>query len=429
MQTLKIKPIHRLIASLILAIFVFIVTLQAVPKPKTLALILMFVPILDVWIDYWIRLQQRTTKLFLWIFYASIVGFCAVIIGFLVTPLAYWTPVLRVYGYGAMLITVALKIFLANFLFLHLIISKSNFFRKIVSPKRWFQTGIILLVLMISFVIYGSVYEVFDLRVRRIELKDGAVPKAFDGYKIVQFSDMHIGSQVSKRYVKKLVDSINAQNPDLVVFTGDMVNFFAEEIVPFVNLFSQIQAKDGVFVVFGNHDYSNYLIWKTPKDSADDVQRLRNIYRAMDWRILSNKHVWLHRGNDSIALAGVENYSSKRIKRWRNLADTEKALKGILPSDFIVMISHNPEHFNEVLQIDYPHVNLTLTGHSHGGQMAIGVGKYQFTVARFAMKHWRGFHQFGGQYLNVNTGCGFNALPFRINMAPSISVVELRTKS
>jgi len=319
------------------------------------------------------------------------------------------------------LVLVLIKMGLAKFFLLQFLASKISFTQKIASPKRWFQATICLAVLAFSIVFYGLIYETFNLRVQRLEVRNKAIPEKFDGYKIVQFSDMHIGSQIRDRYVKKMVDSINAQNPDLVVFTGDMVNFRAEEIVPFVKIFSQIQAKDGIFVVLGNHDYSSYLNWETPKDSANNFQKLLDIYDSMGWRVLRNEHVWLRRGDDSIVLAGVENYSSKKVKRWVNLADTRKALKGISKSDFIVMLSHNPEHFNEELQPHFPHINLTLSGHSHGGQMTLG----NVSIARLAMKHWRDFYQFENQYLNVCTGCGFNALPFRINMPPSISVVSL----
>jgi len=414
-----------------LALFVFFVLREALPKPKMMTIILTSVVVFDVWISYWIRmnklqLPQRMYRLFLWMFYASIIAFFLMIFWFfLISALAYWPPILRVYGYGLILVFVSIKIVLGTLLFLQFLISKTRFANKFALPKRWFQIGLCIAGFMFTMALYGSIYEVFNLQIHRVEMRDKSVPKAFDGYKIVQFSDMHIGNQVSKRYVKKMVDSINAQNPDLVVFTGDMVNFHTDEIVPFVELFSQIRAKDGVFVVRGNHDYSNYLKWKSPQDSANDVQRLLDVYHSMGWRVLSNEHVWFRRGNDSIALAGVENYSSKKVKRWVNLADTEKALKGISPSNFIVMISHNPEHFTEVLQVDYPYVNLTLTGHSHGGQMALG----GLSVARLAMKHWRGFHQFGEQYLNVCTGSGFNALPFRINMPPSISVITLKSKT
>ncbi|MDR0438209.1 MAG: metallophosphoesterase [Bacteroidales bacterium] len=391
-----------------------------------MAIILSSVVMFYMWIEYWIQrnklqLPQRTSNIVLRIFKISFWCFALMIIGLSISPIVYWTPILRIYGYGLMLIFASIKIVLANILFLQFLISKVRFTNKISSPKRWFQVGLCVVVFMFTMALYGSIYEVFNLKVNQLEVRDKAVPKAFDDYRIVQFSDMHIGSQVSKRYVRKLVDSINAQNPDLVVFTGDMVNFYTNEIVPFVELFSQIRAKDGVFVVLGNHDYSGYLRWKTSQDSVDNILQLINIYHSMGWNVLQNEHIWLHRGDDSIALAGVENYSSKRTKRWVNIADTEKALKGISPSNLIVMISHNPQHFNEELQINFPHVNLTLTGHSHGGQMAIG----EFSVARLAMKHWRGFHQFEDQYLNVCTGCGFNALPFRINMSPNISVVTL----
>jgi len=422
----QIKPYHKLIASLIFAILVFFIVREALPKPKPMAIIMAFVLFFDVWIKYWTQtnksqLPRRTCKIFLWIFYASIVYFVLMILGFWLSPIAYWPPILRVYGYGLMLIFASIKIVLANVLFLQFLISKIRFTNKISSPKRWFQVGLCIAVFMFIITLYGSIYEKFALRVHQIEIRDKTVPKAFDGYKIVQFSDMHIGSQVSKRYVRKLVDSINAQNPDLVVFTGDMVNFHTEEIIPFVELFSQIHAKDGVFVVLGNHDYSGYLRWERPPDSVDNILHLLHIYHSMGWNVLQNEHVWLHRGDDSIALVGVEMYSSKRTKRWKNIADTENALRGVCPSNFIVMLSHNPQHFNEELQLNFPHVNLTLTGHSHGGQMAIRA----FSIARFAMKHWRGFHRFDDQYLNVCTGCGFNTLPFRINMPPSISVVTL----
>jgi predicted MPP superfamily phosphohydrolase len=414
-------------------IVVFFTVQNALPKPKTLSLVFAIVLLLDVWIDYWIRknkpqLPQRTRKIFLWIFYATIVGFILLIVGLWISPLAYWTPFLRVYGYGFILILVAIKMVWSGLFVLQFLTSKISFTTKISSAKRWFQVSVCIAVFMFVMAEYGF-FEKFNLKIHRIEVRDNAVPKAFDGYRIVQFSDMHTGSQVWQNYVRELVDSINAQNHDLVVFTGDMVNFYAEELTPFVNLFSQIRTKDGVFVVFGNHDYSSYLRWKTPQDSANDVQKLRDIYHSMDWRILSNEHVWLHRGDDSIALAGVENYSSKKNKRWENIADTRKALKGISSTDFMVMLSHNPQHFSEELQPKFPHVNLTLTGHSHGGQMAIGLGKRHFSISQIALKYWRNFHQFENQYLNVNTGAGFNTLPFRINMPPSISVITLKSET
>ena len=428
---MQIKPYIKLIATLAFSAIVLFVIREALPKPRTIGLVLTFTLVFGAWIEYWIRtnrleLPQRICKIFLWIFYASLVGFFLMVLGMVISPIAFWSPFLRVYGYGMILVFVLIKIGIAKFFLLQFLLSKISFTQKIASPKRWFQITICITILAFSIVFYGLIYETFNLRVHRFEVRNKVVPEKFDGYKIVQFSDMHIGSQVWNHYVKKLVDSINAQNPDLVVFTGDMVNFHAGELAPFVKIFSQIQAKDGVFVVLGNHDYSSYVNWKTPQDSINDFQKLLDIYDSMGWRVLRNEHVWLRRGNDSIVLAGVENYSSKRTKRWENLADTRKALRGVSPSNFIVMISHNPEHFNEKLQIKFPYVNLTLTGHSHGGQIAIGAGKYQISISQLAMKHWRGFHQFGDQYLNVCTGAGFNTLPFRFNMPPSISVITLK---
>ena len=427
---MKITHQHRLITALILAISVLAIIHFALPILGAVGWLFMVVLLFDAWLDYWMhrnksQLSQRTQKIFLWTFYLSVLVFILLILAFWISPIAHWTPFLRVYGYGLILVVISLKIVLASLLFLQFLASKISVLKKFSSPKCWFRGSMWILALALVVMLYGTVYEAFNLRVRRVEVQTEAVPKAFDGYRIVQFSDMHIGSQVWEFYVRRLVDSINAQNPDIVVFTGDMLNFYTEEIVPFIPLFSKIQAKDGVFAVLGNHDYGGYLNWRTPQDSIDNLQRLIDIYHSMGWRVLLNEHVWLHRGEDSIALAGVENYSSPRTRRWKNLANTQQALEGVSPTDFIVMLSHNPEHFRRELKPYFPHVNLTLAAHSHGGQIAIGIRNFKFSISNFAMRYWRGLYQIGDQFLHVDTGSGFNILPFRVNMPPSISVITL----
>ncbi|MCL2412923.1 MAG: metallophosphoesterase [Bacteroidales bacterium] len=417
--------------SFLFAICAFLIVREAFPKPNTVLLILTLVWIADFLIDYWLRtnksqLPQRTFNLFLWGFYVSMVCLTLLILGLLIFgSIAYWSPVLKVYVYGFLLAFAALKICLAVILSLQLLVSKISGLNKISSPKRWFQTVVCIIVFGFCAMLYGSIFEAFNLRVRHVNIQDQTLPKNFEGYRIVLFSDMHIGSQVSTRYVRRLVDSINAQNPDLVVFAGDMVNYHSAELVPFADLFSEIRATDGVFAVLGNHDYGGYLRWKTPQDSINDIQKLLDLYESMGWNVLRNEHVWLHRGDDSIALAGVEVYSNHRTRRWKNLADTEKALRGVSESDFIVMLTHNPEHFNEKLQIYFPHINLTLTGHSHGGQIAPGIGRHRISVARLALYHWHGLYKIDEQKLFVDTGAGFNMFPFRFGMPPSISVLVL----
>ncbi|MCL2414107.1 MAG: metallophosphoesterase [Bacteroidales bacterium] len=427
MQFFKITP--RI--CFLFAVCAFFIVREAFPKPNTVILILTLVWIADLIIDYWLRtnksqLPQRTFKIFLWGFYASIASLVLLILGLLIFgSIAHWAPILKVYVYGILLAVAMTKISLAKIFVLQFLLSKIPFVNKISLPKRWFQASVCIAVFSIFAMFYGSIFEAFNLRVRHVKIQDQALPKNFEGYRIVLFSDMHIGSQISTRYVRRLVDSINAQNADLVVFAGDMVNFHSAELVPFASLFSEIRATDGVFAVLGNHDYGGYLRWETPEDSINDIQNLLDLYKSMDWNVLRNEHVWLHRGEDSIALAGVEVYSNHRTRRWKNLADTEKSLKGVSESDFIVMITHNPEHFNEKLQIYFPYVNLTLTGHSHGGQVAPGIRRHRLSVARLALHHWRGFYEIDGQKLFVDTGAGFNMFPFRFKMPPSISVLVL----
>jgi len=427
MQIFKITPK----TCFLFAICAFFITQEAFPKPNTVILILTLVWIADLIIHYWLnahkqQLPKRTYKIFLWIFYASIVGLVFLILALLIFgSIAHWTPILKVYVYGFLLAIATLKILFSAMLSIQFLVSKIPFVNKISSPRHWFQTGVCILVFSVFAMIYGSVFEAFNLRVRHAKISDQTLPKSFEGYRIVLFSDMHIGSQVSTRYIRRLVDSINAQNPDIVVFAGDMVNYHSAELVPFVSLLSEIRAKDGVFAVLGNHDYGGYLRWKTPEDSINNIQKLLDIYESMNWHVLRNEHVWLRRGSDSIALAGVEVYSNHRTRRWGNFSDTEKALKGVSESNFIIMVTHNSEHFNEKLQPYFPHVNLTLAGHSHGGQIAPGIGQHRLSVARLALHHWRGLYDYENQRLFVDTGAGFNMFPFRFKMPPSIAVLTL----
>ncbi|MDR2907562.1 MAG: metallophosphoesterase [Bacteroidales bacterium] len=332
----------------------------------------------DAWLNYWIKahreqLPQKVCRVFLQILYVSTACLVVMCVCFLILPLPFedWTPFWKTYPIGVIIIFICLKIILSGVFFLQYGCSRIPALKSQASPKHWFQAGLWAVVLAFGIMVYGTVYEAFNLRVQREGITDKSIPESFGGYKIVQLSDLHIGSQISEQYTRKVVDSINAQNPDLVVFTGDMLNLHTDEMRPFVSLLSEIRAKDGIYAILGNHDYGGYLRWESQKDSMDNIQGLLNIYQSLNWQVLQNAHTVLYRGQDSIVLAGVDDYSSKKSKRRHSFADTKKALSGTSQSDFIVMLSHNPQHFEEELQTDYPHVNLTLSGHSHGGQMSV----------------------------------------------------------
>ncbi len=425
----NIKPLY---GCFVLTFFAIGILADSLPKPGTTRLLIILLPLLDAWIFHWIRtywkeLPRKTLRIFLTLFLLSFVLYFAFIIGCAFTPLPYWSPGLRTYSYGLMLIFASLKIVL-GFVFLAGMLNNELFsFAKKIRPIRYFQIGLCLMSAMIAVSLYGSIYEVSVLKVERINVRSEAVPKAFNAYKIAQFSDTHIGSRTSESHIKKLIDSINANNPNLVVFTGDMVNFHAEEFRRFHTLFRELRANDGVYAILGNHDYGGYVRWENASDSLENLHALQEMYQELGWRILRNEHIYIHRGEDSIVLAGVDHYTSKNVKpsKRTNFADTKKALEGVSTNDFVVMLSHNPQHFEEELICDFPYTNLMLSGHSHGGQMAIGVGEWKMSPARISMKHWRGFYHEGNSFLNVNTGCGFNALPFRIGMPPVVSVLTL----
>lgn len=235
----------------------------------------------------------------------------------------------------------------------------------------------------------------------------------FEGYRVVQFSDLHVGCFDSVM-VRRIVDSINAQHPDIILFTGDLVNEAPSELTPYLALLSQLQAPDGIYAVLGNHDYCTYGRNKAGK--AGDYQRqLQDMIRAMGWHLLNNECTPLVRGTDTLALVGVENYDRRAPKNHANL---RQALQGTGQYP-ILLLSHNPEQWpDEVRQ--YPAILLTLSGHTHAGQIKFG----SFSPSCLAYRYWGGLYQEEGQVLYVSLGLG-GRFPFRFGAWPEINVITL----
>lgn len=414
---------------LLFVVFGIGIILEELPKNKTLAIIFASSFLIDLYLNSWIRknykqLSPKASRLFLQILSISTMSLIALLFGFLVSKFSEWSPFWKTYTVGTIVIFIGLKCIFAGTFFAQFLLSKIQLSGIKSYPKTGFYVGLLGAFFAFLVMLYGTLYEAFDLRVQRVHVRDSAVPKSFDQYKIVQFSDLHIGSQISSRYVKKIVDSVNSQNADLVVFTGDLVNLNTNEVLPFIPILSNVRSKDGVFVIFGNHDYGGYLNWKTSQDSLKNVELLQKIYtQKLKWKILQNESVYLRRGGDSIILAGVGHYNPKKNQ---SLSDLKKALSGVSANKFTILLSHNPQHFEKELSLHYPNVNLSLSGHSHGGQVAFKIGKRKIGPAQFTMRYWAGFYHIETQYLNVNTGIGFNVFPFRIGVPPSISVISLR---
>lgn len=279
--------------------------------------------------------------------------------------------------------------------------------------------GVVMVVLNWYVLFYGSFVGFDQITVREMTYESAELPESFDGYRIVQFSDAHVGTYIGGRehLLSAVVDTINAQSPDMVVFAGDLQNREPQEICPFVDVLGGIKAKDGVFSVIGNHDYSDY-IEATPDIKEENEKETRELERKMGWRLLVNEHEVVRRGTDSIVIAGLDNDGDG--KKFPQRGDVRKALEGVSDSAFVVMAEHDPTCWRRKI-LPESRAQLTLSGHTHAMQFMIG----NWSPASFVYKEWGGFFSEGARALIVSTGIG-GFIPFRFGVPGEIIVVTMR---
>ena len=279
--------------------------------------------------------------------------------------------------------------------------------------------GVVMVVLNWYVLFYGSFVGFDQITVREMTYESAELPKAFDGYRIVQFSDAHVGTYIGGRehLLSAVVDTINAQSPDMVVFAGDLQNREPQEIRPFVDVLGGIKAKDGVFSVIGNHDYSDY-IEATPDIKAENEKETRELERKMGWRLLVNEHEVVRRGTDSIVIAGLDNDGDG--KKFPQRGDVRKALEGVSDRAFVVMAEHDPTCWRRKI-LPESRAQLTLSGHTHAMQFMIG----NWSPASFVYKEWGGVFYEGARALIVSTGIG-GFIPFRFGVPGEIVVITMR---
>ena len=285
------------------------------------------------------------------------------------------------------------------------------------------QIGVLAAALPFSAYLYGVLKGRYDYRIHRLTLKFPDLPTAFNGFKIVQISDVHSGSFDNYAAVKKGIDKIQQQRPDLILFTGDMINNLAEEIEPYISLFSGLQAPHGKYAVLGNHDYGEYVSWDSPEAKEQNLEKLKGHHQSMGFELLNNTQVALKQGNETIKLVGVENWGKKPFPQK---GDLKKAFAQSQPNDFSILMSHDPSHW-DLQVLDFPQkVHLTLSGHTHGMQMGVEIPGFRWSPVKYRYPRWAGLYQKAEQYLYVNRGFGFIGFPGRVGIWPEITVIELQ---
>ena len=295
-------------------------------------------------------------------------------------------------------------------------------FRRLWKPAATVGTasGLFVALSSMAMVLYGTICGWHRYEVKEVSFESVDLPEAFDGYRIVQFSDLHIGTIAGyPRRVQELVDLMNRQQGDLIVFTGDLVNHRATELDGVENILKQLHAPDGVFSVLGNHDYSTYIRWNSPRERAANLEELKQRQARMGWQMLNNAHALIHRGDTCIALIGVENQG---YPPFPERGDLPKAMKGT-EGMFKVLLSHDPTHWRREVLPDTD-IQLMLAGHTHAMQFLL----FGFTPASWFYPENRGMYLENERGLYVNIGAGEVMLPFRFGAWPEITVITLHKK-
>jgi predicted MPP superfamily phosphohydrolase len=275
---------------------------------------------------------------------------------------------------------------------------------------------------LISSLLYGFTNK-YNYHIRRVPLKYSSLPSAFRGLKIVQISDIHSGSFDNKKAVEKGVQEILDLKPDLILFTGDLINDRATEMMDYVDVFSRLKAPMGVYSTLGNHDYGEYVKWPNKEARDQNIEDLKQLEAGMGWRLLMNEHVVLEKEGQQIALIGIENWSAKA--RFPKYGKMWEAYPGAEKYPFKILMSHDPSHWDAEVRPKYGDIDLTLAGHTHGMQFGIEIPGFKWSPVKYVYNQWAGLYEEGKQKLYVNRGYGFIGYPGRVGILPEITLIEL----
>ncbi len=294
---------------------------------------------------------------------------------------------------------------------------------KISRSEFLLQAGIIIAAIPFFSIIWGIWKGRYNFKVTKIALKFPNLPEAFNGIKILQISDFHIGSFAGNpKMVEKAIELINRQNADYILFTGDLVNNIATEAEEFIPLLQKLKAKLGKFSILGNHDYGEYYQWSSKEQLRKNMEDLYAHHKSIGFNLLRNDSVKLQKDGDEIALIGVENWGLPPFPQY---GDLKKSLDPVKDSSFKILMSHDPSHWDAEV-INKTNIDLTLSGHTHGMQFAIRIPGWRWSPVKMKYPRWAGLYTEGKQHLYVNIGIGYIAFPGRVGTPPEITLIELK---
>jgi len=443
------KKVYILICTLALIVAGYFVVAAAFPKELSRFPIFVLTLLLDIYLWMSIRKTVKAwrkglSKVFTALYWLPLVIVVLMGLVSIFINLYLWKPHLATYLGGIIFIIYSAKLFAIIFFLLADLLNISRYTARFVYHKskkkpcpekkqnigraRFLKNiGLAGGGLIFSGMIIGAVKWAYDFRVRRVYLRYPVMPRQLEGVKIVQISDLHLGSWANKKALQEAVEEINAEEAEFIFFTGDLVNFLTREAYRYKYILKQLKAKFGVFAVLGNHDYGDYVKWESKAEKEQNLKDLEGLYEEMGWHLLRNESKLTTVRNIPIAVVGVENWSS--YDRFPRYGDIAKALEGTDMVHFKILLSHDPTHWDTVISQKYPGIHLTLSGHTHGFQFGVELKNFRWSPAQYMYKRWAGLYANPAtdnpQYLYVNRGLGMIGYPGRIGILPEITVLEL----
>jgi len=445
------KKILYVVGIIVFLVLAYLIVLNLYPKNagRFPFFAILFLGDLYLWnsVKAWINSKKRFIRLILPTMYWSPFVLLMALVGFsMVYTENDWNNTFKIYSFGFVFVVYASKLLPILFLVFADVIRLFRYInmkaasvktghsekyegKKISRAKFLQDIGLISGGILFSGLITGMFKWAYDFKIKRHILNLPNLPKSFDGLKVVQISDIHLGSWAGDHQLQDAVNLINDLNPDLVFFTGDLVNYKTDEAFRFEKILSKIESKHGIFATLGNHDYGDYTRWPSVEAKTQNMTDLYDFYKRIGWRLLNNDNEIIQKGNDSLAVIGVENWGD--FSRFPKYGDIAKASLGTENAPVKLLLSHDPTHWEKIISQQNPDIDLTFAGHTHGFQFGIEIKNIKWSPAKYIYKHWAGLYENPSatakpQFLYVNRGLGNIGYPGRIGILPEITLFELR---
>jgi predicted MPP superfamily phosphohydrolase len=355
-------------------------------------------------------------------------------------PYQHWSPFFRVYAVSFVIVIGFSKLIGSTFLLVDDLLRLGEWaWQKIdalrnaphtahaIAPitRKQFLTNMALVAAAIPFggFLYGMTRGAFNYKVHKVKVHLPHLPAPFDKLTIVHISDMHLGSFISSEPLERAFDLALAQRPDIIFFTGDLVNNLSSEVDPHLHVLKKLRAPLGVYSTIGNHDYGDYVQWDDKEAKRANFERLQRLHAEAGWTLLMNEHRIVERDGERIAILGVENWGA--AMNFPKRGDLARAYAGAETASVKLLLSHDPSHWEAEVRQKFPDIDLTFSGHTHGAQFGVEIPGFRWSPVQYFYKQWAGLYKQDHQYLYVNRGLGFLGYPGRVGISPEITVMEL----